>query len=91
MRICSLCANFWGMTQLKSFLAKSGIKQAVLAAELGISKGYMSELVSGDKAPGRELAVRIEKATLGAVSVMIWDHPHPSVPTPAPKQEGVKG
>ncbi len=63
------------MNQLKSFLKKSGIRQAALADQLGISRGYMSELVSGDKSPGRELAVKIDGVTFGAVPVASWDHP----------------
>jgi len=63
------------MTQLRTFLQKSGIKQSDLATRLGISRGYMSELVSGDKSPGRELAVKIERATRGGVPVQSWDHP----------------
>ncbi|MGA0540703.1 helix-turn-helix domain-containing protein [Neotabrizicola sp. VNH66] len=63
------------MTQLRSYIDKTGIRQAALAGALGISKGYMSELVSGDKSPGRELAVKIERATFGAVPVQSWDHP----------------
>lgn len=60
------------MQQIKSFLQSSGIKQAELADELGISRGYMSELASGDKSPGRELAVKIERITGGAVPVASW-------------------
>jgi transcriptional regulator with XRE-family HTH domain len=60
------------MQQIKSFLKSSGIKQAELADELGISRGYMSELANGDKSPGRELAVKIERVTRGAVPVASW-------------------
>lgn len=60
------------MTHLASFLAASGIKQSKLADEIKISRSYMSELASGEKSPGRVIALAIERATNGAVPVSSW-------------------
>jgi len=72
-----------GMEQLKQYFATSGARQSALADKLGISRGYMSEIVGGSKRPGLDLAFEIEKATEGAVSVHAWARPDEShVPTP---------
>lgn len=63
------------MSQLRTFLTRTRTKQADLAKRLGVSCGYMSELVKGDKTPGLELAVKIEDATGGQVSARSWIEP----------------
>ncbi|RID91527.1 hypothetical protein D2N39_12550 [Gemmobacter lutimaris] len=60
------------MSQLRTYLTQTKTKQAVLAKLVGVSCGYMSELVKGDKTPGLELAVKIEDATGGAVPARSW-------------------
>ena len=62
------------MSKLSNFLKSAGVRQSEFAATLGISRGYMSELVSGAKAPSRALAIRISNETGGLVSVSSWDH-----------------
>ena len=74
LRKSSQCANFRGMSNLRTYLKTAGIRQAEMAGILGISRGYMSELANGDKAPSRTLAVRIAEATGGKVDVTSWDH-----------------
>ncbi len=78
------------MTQLRTYLQSSGIKQKVMADRLNISRGYMSELVSGEKFPGRNLAVAIERLTLGAVPVSSWSNGvvQSSSPSAAPENAG---
>lgn len=61
------------MEQLQHFLATSGVRQSTLAARLKITRGYMSELVSGRKLPSLPLAFSIERVTAGAVPVAAWD------------------
>lgn len=46
--------------------------QAQLAEMVGVSRGYMSELVKGPKTPGLRVALAIEKATRGKVKVSSW-------------------
>lgn len=56
------------MTPLKKYLSSTGTTQASLAAAVGISRCYTSELVAGSKTPSLAVAVRIEKFTDGAVT-----------------------
>lgn len=62
------------MHTLSTYLKSAGIRQAEMAGTLGISRGYMSELAGGSKAPSRILAIKIEQATGGNVRVSSWDH-----------------
>lgn len=60
------------MTDLRKHLSSQNITQAAFADMLGISRGYLSEILSGEKTPGLELAVRIETATEGQVTARSW-------------------
>ncbi|WP_298494543.1 helix-turn-helix transcriptional regulator [uncultured Maritimibacter sp.] len=60
------------MTLLKTYLSENAIPQKGMAVRLGISRGYMSEIVNGDKTPGLELAFAIERETAGAVPASSW-------------------
>jgi len=57
---------------LHEFIKSSGETQAKWAGRLGISRAYLSMLTSGQKTPGLDLAVRIERATGGAVTAASW-------------------
>lgn len=50
------------------------LTQAALAEELGVTQGTVSKLCDEDLGyvPSLRLAVRIEKATGGAVPVAVW-------------------
>jgi transcriptional regulator with XRE-family HTH domain len=63
------------MTKLHTYLTAAGKKQSELAKELGVSRGYLSELVNGAKTPGLALATDIERATAGAVRASEWHAP----------------
>lgn len=52
---------------LADYLRGSGTSQRDFAARLGLSPSYLCEIVRGRKTPGLRLAVRIERATGGAV------------------------
>lgn len=69
-----------GMEKLQHYLDATGTRQSAMAALLGISRGYMSQMVTGLKLPSLDLAVRIERATGGAVPASSWI----PAPTPAP-------
>ena len=56
---------------LNEYLNKTGTTQEAFAARFGIDRSYVSLLASGDRFPGRKLAVRFEKE-LG-VPVSSWD------------------
>ncbi len=71
------------MSKLASFLSANSIRQAVFAAQIGTSQATVSKLVNGDVRPSLELAVRIERATDGAVPVASWV---PDIP-PSPAED----
>ena len=50
----------------------SGRSRTAWAADLGISKSYLSDLLNGKKTPSLDLAVRIQRMTGGAVPAHIW-------------------
>jgi transcriptional regulator with XRE-family HTH domain len=47
---------------LASLLKRRGMKQSQLADRLGISRAYVSEMVSGKKAPSTEMIMRLAEA-----------------------------
>lgn len=57
---------------LKSYLKDKNLSGAQFAAQIGISPGFLSDLLSGKRAPGLRTAVRIEVLTDGAVPVRSW-------------------
>ncbi len=57
---------------LKLHIASSGRSRKDWAEDLGISRSFLSLLEAGQKRPSLELAVRIERATGGAVPVQSW-------------------
>lgn len=60
------------MADLLEYLIKTKTRQSALAAAVGVSRGYLSELVGGTKRPSLEVAVLIERATDGAVPAASW-------------------
>ena len=60
------------MTKLTTYLSETSTSQAKLSEALGISRSHMSLLVSGERKPGLDLAVAIERATDGAVPASSW-------------------
>lgn len=62
----------WGMTQkpktpLRLFLEITETPQAALADQVGVSRSYMNQIVSGIKTPRLKVAVAIERATGGHI------------------------
>lgn len=57
---------------LRDWLHKHGLTQAQLATRLGISAGFMSDLVSVRKRPSLEMAARISVITGGEVHPLSW-------------------
>lgn len=54
------------------FIKNSGKSQRHWAAALNVSEAYLSSLASGRKTPSLDVAVRIERATDGAVPASSW-------------------
>jgi transcriptional regulator with XRE-family HTH domain len=60
------------MSKLHTYLAETGTTQSDLAGRVGVSKGYMSEIVGGQKRPGLDVAFAIERETGGMVPAACW-------------------
>jgi transcriptional regulator with XRE-family HTH domain len=60
------------MKALGRWLRDRGISQDAFAARVGATQSQISRIVRGDRGPGIELAVAIERATDGAVPVTSW-------------------
>lgn len=52
---------------LEAYLQQTGMTQAALADAVGISRGHMSLIVKRLRSPSLGIAVKIERATGGAV------------------------
>lgn len=63
------------MGQLSTYLRKNRIRQGEFADLVGVTQGLVSRLANGTSKPGLDLAVRIDKATRGAVPVHSWVEP----------------
>jgi DNA-binding transcriptional regulator YdaS (Cro superfamily) len=74
---------------LKTHLEQTGERQGDFARRIGISQGFLSQLLNKRRSPSLSVAVRIERATGGAVSVASWHEdaaaqtarPAPQTPT----------
>lgn len=60
------------MEQLSQYLRTNQIRQQTFAELVGVTQGVVSRLVGGSVKPSLELAVRIDRATAGAVPVHAW-------------------
>lgn len=69
-----MCDILRAMMNLNEYLAKhaAGRTQGAIAKEIGISRSYLAEILSGAKVPGRNAITKIERATGGAVPASIW-------------------
>ena len=50
----------------------AGMSQKDLARQIGISRSYLAEILSGAKIPGRDAIGKIERATDGKVPASVW-------------------
>lgn len=75
-----------GRERLAAYIRRSRQKQYEVAAELQITESYLSQVLSGRRRPGLDIAVRIEAAT--GIPVVAWAakkraksvKPNPSAP-----------
>lgn len=67
-----------GPMTLRQFAAEVGVSGSAIAASVGLSQAYVSELLSCTKRPSLATAFKIERATSGAVPVSAWAAPAPS-------------
>lgn len=59
-----------GASQLAEWIRKRNEKKAEIARMFGISAGYLSMFLSGERAPGRDVAVKIQD--LAGIPVSAW-------------------
>ena len=59
----------------REFIIDSGETQAIWAKRLGVGQAYLSLLLNNKKTPSLDLAVRIQRATEGAVPADSWVSP----------------
>lgn len=57
---------------LKAWLKSVETHQAAVADALGVSRGYFSDLVNGNKKPSLEMALRIQLMTGGVIGLQEW-------------------
>jgi DNA-binding transcriptional regulator YdaS (Cro superfamily) len=57
---------------LKQHLHNTGEKQGAFALRAGVSSALISQIISGNRRPSLDLAVRIARLTGGAVPVDSW-------------------
>lgn len=74
------------MQTLHEYIAAEGLTQEAAAERIGISRSYLSEILSGAKLPGRKTIELIEIATGGRVPASTWfargaDRDDPEQPT----------
>lgn len=57
------------MQTLSEYLVTSGMTLTALANSVGVSKGYMSEIVNGSRTPSLPVALEIQRCTGGSVGL----------------------
>lgn len=60
------------IADLRSWLVARRVPASDMAAHVGVSKSYLSELIAGKKRINVSLALRIEAATGGEVTAQMW-------------------
>lgn len=60
-----------GHERLAAFLSRQRLQQQELARELGCSQPHLSHILHGNRLPGRQLAVRIERFC--GIPVAAWE------------------
>ena len=60
------------MEHLQSYRLREGLRQSEFARLVGSTQATISKLESGGVQPSLDLAVRIERATAGAVPATSW-------------------
>lgn len=79
---------------LDEYLNDSGLSEPAFGAQVEISQQHVNRLRRRLKGPSLALALRIEKATKGAVPVAVWSQPRKKANTSASfpeKQSRIRG
>jgi DNA-binding transcriptional regulator YdaS (Cro superfamily) len=62
---------------LKTYLQKTKTTTVVLANKVGVAQAYISHLASRKRRPSPDLALRIQEATRGEVTILELLYPDP--------------
>lgn len=60
------------MEKFHAYIKRRGISQNDLAGEIGVSKGYLSQIIKGKRSPSREIIQKIATATEGFIPPDVW-------------------
>lgn len=60
------------MENLREHIARLGVSQSTFADRIGVSRGYLSQILSGARSPSREMIQKIDQATGGSVPPGVW-------------------
>lgn len=60
------------MENLRAHIDRLGISQNAFADRIGVSKSYLSQILSGKREPSREMIQKIDMATGGSVPPSVW-------------------
>lgn len=71
------------MTHLRTYLSENKITQEAFAATIGVTQATVSKLAARAIGPSLDLAIKIERATSGAVPVEAWQDPAQHVVRPS--------
>jgi transcriptional regulator with XRE-family HTH domain len=64
------------MENLRAHIDRLGISQNAFADRIGVSKGYLSQILAGNRKPSREMIEKIDVATGGSVPPAVWFKPN---------------
>lgn len=83
-RLTSLAIwQIWAVMTLTEYLEAEGLKPAQFAQALGAEPSTVTRLVNRDRGPSLDMALRIEAATKGQVTVRDWPSAEPAPATDA--------
>lgn len=77
-----------GAEALARAIQRAGLKRIDVEKEFGLSSGYMTRLLSGNRVPSRILALKLQERF--GVGVGMWDESAERVPEPADSDDSLK-
>ncbi len=58
--------------KLETYLSERGIKPSVFAADIGVAASTITRVLKGERSPGFDLVMKIQRATKGKVKAADW-------------------
>jgi len=58
--------------KLETYLSERDIKPSAFAAEIGVAPSTITRILRGERSPGFDLVMRIQRATGGSVRAEDW-------------------